>query len=160
MGPLSIYKFAVCFDWKFLSILIESFDQVFINKGLNLSETQCGSSINLQICSLLWLKVFINFDWKFWSSFYQFWLKVFINFDWQFDQVFIKFDWKFWLKVLIESYNLRVLIESYNLQVLIESFDWKFWLKVLIESFDWIRAPPLYTRLVFVPLLESWFCWR
>ena len=30
----------------------------------------------------------------------------------------------------------------------------------LIESFARIRAFPLYTRLVFAPLLKSWFCWE
>ena len=96
------------FDWKFSSILVESFDQAFINSG-----------------------------WKFWSSFYQFWSSpiesfdqvwmkvlrqsVFINFGWEFDQTFINPD------------QVR--------------------LKVLIKS-DWIRASPLHTWLVFIPLLE------
>ena len=67
-------------------------------ESLNLSRTQCGPFINLQICSLLWLKfewtfssIFvessdqalstsIKSEWKFWSGF-----------DWKFN-----FDWKFW----------------------------------------------------------------
>ena len=94
-------------------------------ESLNLSRTQCGPFINLQICSLLWLKVLsvlieslIRFDQKF----DQVRLKVFTNFGWKFDQAFINPD-QVRLKVLIKS-DWRSLIR----------FDWKFW-SSLIESF-------------------------
>ena len=75
-------------------------------ESLNLSRTQCGPFINLQICSLLWLK-----------------------FEFKWDPVW-------------------VLYQFTNLQF------------ALIESFAGIRAFPLYTHLVFAPLLKSWFCWE
>ena len=101
-------------------------------ESLNLSRTQCGPFINLQICSLLWLKVLsvlieslIRFDQKF----DQVRLKVFTNFGWKFDQAFINPD-QVRLKVLIKS-DWRSLIR----------FDWKFW-SSLIESFHqfWLKV--------------------
>ena len=149
MGPSSIYKFAVCFDWS-----------------LNLSKTQCGSFINLQICSLLWLKVLsilieslIRFDQKFWSSstesFHQFWLKVWSNFyqsrsspTESFDQVWLKVFDQVWLEVLIKfDWKFSsILVESFD-QAFINS-GWKFWSSFYqfwsspIESFDqvWMKV--------------------
>ena len=131
-------------------------------ESLNLSRTQCGPFINLQICSLLWLKVLsvlieslIRFDQKF----DQVRLKVFTNFGWKFDQAFInpdqvrlkvliksdwrsliRFDWKFWSS-LIESFHqfwLKVLIKLLSTSI---RSDWKFW-SSLIESFHqfWLKV--------------------
>ena len=160
MGPSSIYNFAVCFDWKFCqswskvlirvdrevgSSLTDSFQQFWLKVWLNLyqslsSPTESFDQVWLKVSSILvesFDQAFINSGWKFWSSFYQFWSSpiesfdqvwmkvlrqsVFINFGWEFDQTFINPD------------QVR--------------------LKVLIKS-DWIRASPLHTWLVFIPLLE------
>ena len=99
-------------------------------ESLNLSRTQCGPFINLQICSLLWLKV----------------LSILIE---SFDQV--------WLKVLIKFLSIRFEFKWNPVWVLYQFTNLQF---ALIESLAGIRALPLYTRLVFAPLLESWFCWR
>ena len=135
-------------------------------ESLNLSRTQCGPFINLQICSLLWLKVLsvlieslIRFDQKFWSSstesFHQFWLKVWSNFyqsrsspTESFDQVWLKVFDQVWLEVLIKfDWKFSsILVESFD-QAFINS-GWKFWSSFYqfwsspIESFDqvWMKV--------------------
>ena len=150
-------------------------------ESLNLSRTQCGPFINLQICSLLWLKVLsvlieslIRFDQKF----DQVRLKVFTNFGWKFDQAFInpdqvrlkvliksdwrsliRFDWKFWSS-LIESFHqfwLKVLIKL--LSILVESSDQAFInsdqvrLKVLIR-FEWKFSGSQFSSILVGSLIK------
>ena len=185
---LSIYKFAVCFDWKFCqfwskvlirfdrkfwSSLTESFHQFWLKVWSNFyqsrsSPTESFDQVWLKVFDQVWLEVLIKFDWKFssilvesfdqafinsgwkfWSSFYQFWSSPIESFDQVWMKVLINFGWKFWSSFYQPRSSPN---ESFD-QVLIES-------SILIESFDRIRASPLYTWLVFIPLLESWFCWR
>ena len=150
-------------------------------ESLNLSRTQCGPFINLQICSLLWLKVLsvlieslIRFDQKFWSSstesFHQFWLEVWSSFyqprsspTESFDQVWLKVFDQVWLEVLIKfdwkfhQFWLKVLIKL--LSILVESSDQAFInsdqvrLKVLIR-FEWKFSGSQFSSILVGSLIK------
>ena len=64
-------------------------------------------------------------------------------------------DYIHWREML--DYNKKKFeFEQDPVWVLLQFTNLQF---ALVESFARIRAFPLYTRLVFAPLLKSWFCW-